>query len=265
MELLFNRFPQGRQKALTMSYDDGRAQDERLIALFNRHGIVGTFHLNAGWFGKPGYIPRDRVQTLYAGHELSAHAYTHQSLPNVPREKLIDEIWRDRLTLEAIAGAPVTGMSYPYGDESDEVVALLRGLGMQYARRVQTTKKFGLPQDFLRWEGTCHHNEGLLALGEAFLALQPRFSPALMYVWGHSYEFDGDDNWAMIEAFCQSLGGRDDIWYATNAQIVAYWQAVRGVQFSADTRMARNPSALDVWISVDGAPLCLPGGQVTRW
>ena len=36
-------FPEGKAKALTMSYDDGKIQDERLVSIFNHYGIRGTF------------------------------------------------------------------------------------------------------------------------------------------------------------------------------------------------------------------------------
>ena len=41
-------FPGGKHKALTMSYDDGKLQDRRLVEIFNRYGIRGTFNLMAG-------------------------------------------------------------------------------------------------------------------------------------------------------------------------------------------------------------------------
>ena len=41
-------FPGGRHKVLTMSFDDGRVEDRRLVELFNRYGVRGTFNLNAG-------------------------------------------------------------------------------------------------------------------------------------------------------------------------------------------------------------------------
>ncbi len=44
--------------------------------------------------------------------------------------------------------------------------------------------------------------------------------PAMMYVWGHSYEFTNQNNWELMEDFCKLVGGRDDIWYATNIEIV---------------------------------------------
>lgn len=41
-------------------------------------------------------------------------------------------------------------------------------------------------------------------------------------MWGHSYEFDVNNNWERIEEFCKMLGGRDDIFYGTNAQCLGY-------------------------------------------
>ena len=49
----------------------------------------------------------------------------------------------------------------------------------------------------------------------------------MMYVWGHSYEFDRDNSWDLIEGFCKFIGGRDDIWYATNIEIVDYMNAAK--------------------------------------
>ena len=82
-----------------------------------------------------------------------------------------------------------------------------------------------------------------------------------MYVWGHSYEFTNNDNWDVIERFASLAGGRDDIWYATNIEIVDYMDAARRIIFSADHSLVSNPSAMDVWLSVDGMPVIVPGGK----
>ena len=49
---VYTCFPGGKAKALTMSYDDGKVQDRRLIDIFNKYGIKGTFNLNYGQVGK---------------------------------------------------------------------------------------------------------------------------------------------------------------------------------------------------------------------
>ena len=48
MNRVYCCFPGGKHKALTMSYDDGKTQDRRLVEIFNRYGIKGTFHLTGG-------------------------------------------------------------------------------------------------------------------------------------------------------------------------------------------------------------------------
>ena len=88
----------------------------------------------------------------------------------------------------------------------------------------------------------------------------------LMMVAGHSFEFDKDDNWNVIEEFCQYIGGREDIWYATNIEIVDYLTAARNLKYSADHKIVYNPSAQTVWvqnwISKTNSPVYeIPGGQ----
>jgi len=70
-------------------------------------------------------------------------------------------------------------------------------------------------------------------------------------VWGHSYEFDQDGNWELIESFWRYIGGRPDNWYATNIEIRDYMEAFERLQFTADCRIVRNPSAASVWIYAD--------------
>ena len=46
------RFPNGKSKAVTFSYDDGCRQDIRLSQILNKYGIKCTFNLNSEWLGK---------------------------------------------------------------------------------------------------------------------------------------------------------------------------------------------------------------------
>lgn len=39
----------GKKKAVTFSFDDGVTQDIRLIEIFNKYGLKGTFNLNSGF------------------------------------------------------------------------------------------------------------------------------------------------------------------------------------------------------------------------
>ena len=264
--VLFNAFPGGANRALTFSYDDGVTQDRRLVEIFNRHGMKGSFHLNAGLLGrKPRHLDAEEVATLFAGHEISGHSLTHPFLDHIPLAAVSQQILADRRLLESLAGYPVRGMSYPYGTTSDAVVAQLGALGMEYSRTTKATRGFDLPEAPLRWHPTCHHKHGIDELGKEFHSRADRYGNRqhLFYVWGHSYEFDNDDNWGLIEDFCASMAHHPRTWYATNIEIVDYLAAQAALRFSVECDIVRNPSAIPVWITVDGK-LCeiAPGSTI---
>ncbi|MEJ0000408.1 MAG: polysaccharide deacetylase family protein [Verrucomicrobiota bacterium] len=77
-------FPGGRSKALTLSYDDGVKQDRRLVEIFNRYGLRGTFHLNSSTLGGENHLAGDELAALFRGHEVSAHSVTHPFLDQLP-------------------------------------------------------------------------------------------------------------------------------------------------------------------------------------
>ncbi|MFC5448845.1 polysaccharide deacetylase family protein [Paenibacillus aestuarii] len=254
-------FPEGRHKALTMSYDDGRNADKRLVDIFNRNGIKGSFHINSGLFGTPDRVTEEEVRSLYAGHEVSAHTLTHPTIARCPQELLVHEIMEDRKNLERTVGYTVRGMSYPNGSYNRRIKALLPQLGIEYARVVPSHGHFGMPEDWHEWQATCHHNHDLMNKAETFISLHKTQYLYLMYVWGHSYEFDQDNNWEVIERFCAYAGGRPDIWYATNIEIVDYTKAFEQLKFSAALDFVYNPTALSVWLAVDGQAVEVKSGE----
>lgn len=87
-----------------------------------------------------------------------------------------------------------------------------------------------------------------------------------MYVWGHSYEFTRDDNWELIEEFARRIGGKEDIWYATNIEICRYMQAFHRLVFTADSKKVYyNPSSQSVWLSADGEIVEAVPGKLTEF
>lgn len=135
MRVILDLFPEGKRKAITMSYDDGTVHDRRLAGIFDKYGIRGSFHLNSGRLGDEHHITAEELTVLFRNHEVSCHTVTHPTLTAVPREAIIKEITDDRRSLEHACGYPVRGMSYPNGAFSDSVAALLRACGMEYSHR----------------------------------------------------------------------------------------------------------------------------------
>lgn len=244
-------FPGGKFKVLTMSYDDGKLEDRRLIEIFNKHGIKGTFHINSGLFAQEIRIKPEEFSTLYNGHEIACHTLTHPTIARCPLSEVIKEIGEDRTNLERIMHHPVQGLSYPNGSYSKEIEALLPGMGIKYSRIVGDSYGFELPDNLYEWKATCHHNHRLLELGEQFASLTKKQYLYMMYVWGHSYEFGRDNNWDVMERFCEMVGNRDDIWYATNIDYVNYMEAAKRLVYAYDSSFVYNPSAMSVWICVN--------------
>ncbi len=252
-------FPEGKAKALTMSYDDGKVTDERLVEIFNKNGIRGTFNLNYGIMTTEGAYavksPRlkpDREKTLYAGHEIATHTFTHPTIARCPRAAVAAEIIKDRTGLEELTGEIIRGHAYPNGSYSKDIEELFSSLGIAYGRVVETKADFELPDNPMEWKATCHHNDPkLMEYGRYLAELNKPQYLKLMYVWGHSYEFDDKDNWNVIEEFCEYMGGRDDIWYATNIEIIDYVSAAKRLRFSCDCKRVFNPNYCSIWLYLD--------------
>ena len=86
----------------------------------------------------------------------------------------------------------------------------------------------------------------------------------LLYIWGHSYEFDRDNTWERMENFCKMAGNNEEVWYATNIEIKDYITAMRNLVFSADQKIVFNPSAQTVWFGVDGEVMSIKGGETIK-
>ena len=131
----------GKMKAITFSYDDGVTQDIRLIEMFNKYNIKGTFNLNSGLLGREGMLPiegkeishvknkPEDVKHIYDGHEVAVHTLTHPNLVNVSDEEVLRQVEEDRIKLSELCGYEVEGMAYPCGGKNfgqEEMSATLK-------------------------------------------------------------------------------------------------------------------------------------------
>ena len=274
MPNLFMRFPGGKSKTVTLSYDDGVEQDIRLIEIMQKHGLKGTFNINSGGYAAegtvfpPGKVSRrmtfKQAQELYldSGMEVAVHALTHPFLEQLPVECCTYEVMKDRENLEEQYGTLIRGMAYPYGTFSDQVVESLRCCGIAYARTTISSHRFKMPKDWLRLEATCHHrDEKLMELAEEFVNAPGNKAPLMFYLWGHSYEFEGADNWNVIEEFAEYMGGRQDIWYATNIEIYDYEEAFKRLKFSVNSKRVYNPTLYEIYFNYNWKDYSIKPGE----
>ncbi len=269
---LFIRWPKGKIKALTFSYDDGVTDDMRLAEIFKKNNLKATFNLNGSFIknvdntGHRERMSAKQCLNTYdpALFEVACHGFTHPYLDRCDPALALNQAISDRLRLEELFGREIHGMAYPVGTYNDEVVEILKTAGIYYSRTIKSHTEFKLPENWLIWHPTCHHNNpDLMKLADEFLAAKTlKRDPLLFYVWGHAYEFDDDDNWEVIESFCDKMARHDDIWYATNMEIYLYCRAFSRLEYSADGMLVYNPTSTEIWFSDLGNKLyCIKPGE----
>lgn len=276
----FLRFPEGRTKALTLSYDDGCKFDPQLIDIANKYGIKVTLNVNSGMFGKDDWhLSAKQLKELAASgnHELAVHGAHHIALGKATTAMGIRDILHCREAMEKEFGGIIRGMayadsgitSYHAGVTYEEIRTYLKDLGIAYSRSLAgDNDKFEIPADFYQWIPTAHHeNPKMMEYLDKFLnepladSIAAR-TPRLFYLWGHSFEFDRNDNWNLFEEFCKTASGHDDVWYATNIEICDYVNAFRSLQCSMDDRRIYNPTCTTIWFEVDGKGYSIAPGEL---
>ena len=269
-------FPEGKSKALILSFDDGTSADRKLVKLMNEYGLKGTFHLNSNKLDTKGYLTKNEIKTLFTGHEVSVHSANHPGLTNLPKLDIVYEVVEDRKELERLTGKTVRGMAYPFGSYDDKVVEAITGLGIEYARTVGDSYNFSIPKDFLRWDPSIHQfgkayfkaddSENDKKELAGFYKLVADFMKAetlsLLDVWGHSWENDGAGNrWTEMENFFKIVSKQTNIHYTTQIDLVDYINAYHNLKFSVDKKIISNLSSIDIYIKLDNKNYKIPAGS----
>lgn len=278
----FLRFPEGKAKSFTMSYDDGPIQDKRFSDVITRYGLKCTFNLNASLNNNNRLTVDEVNQYIYErGHEVAVHGANHKANGNMSPIVGIKDVLDGRLYLEEKFGKIIKGMAYPDSGITrfsncttyDTVKRYLRDLGIVYSRTLGSDNNgFFLPTDWYAWMPTAHHdNPNILTYLDEFINLDlstkiyhAARGPRLFYLWGHSFEFDSKNNWEHLDEICEKISGNNEIWYATNIEIYNYINAYNSLELSADETIIYNPTLIDVWLDIDGKVYKVPSGKTIK-
>ncbi|MBL6665389.1 MAG: polysaccharide deacetylase family protein [Flavobacteriaceae bacterium] len=256
------QFPDGKTKALILSFDDGPKEDRKIVSLLNQYNLKGTFHLNSGRLSDENMITEEEVKTLYTGHEISLHGYNHQGMTNLSNIDYIYEIGEDRRLLEQVSGRLVRGLAYPFGSYNVDAIPTMKDLGVEYARTVEDTEAFDIPKNFMLWHPSIHMFAKANYMGNSPEKDQIEFDKfdnltdaflnenqlALYYVWGHSWEYN--QKWDKVEAFFKKISNIDEIYYTTHIELVDYLNAFKSMVISVDKTQFLNNSAVDLFFSI---------------
>lgn len=275
MRSVFMRYPDGKAKAVTFSYDDGIGSDKRLAEIFSKYGMKATFNFTSHFA-----FTKEEVKEIFLsrGHEIAVHGENHRANGNTRAIEGIRDVLNCRIKLEDTCDSIIRGMAYPdtgirrMGNfiTYQEIKSYLKELDIAYARTLGgDNNSFLLPEDFHAWMPTAHHNNPqILEWIDEFLNLDlsekvyhAKRTPALFYIWGHSFEFNNANNWELIEEICQKLSSSSEIWFATNIEIYDYVEGYKRLRYSADGKRIYNPSLFTIWLDVDSKLYSVAPGE----
>lgn len=265
----FIRFPEGKTKALTLSYDDAVAANKKFEEIITQYGIKCTFNINTSRLvDNKDLTAQDLKGFLQRGHEIAVHGHNHRANGLVSTTEGIRDVLTCREELERALDTIVCGMAYPdcgirrfnNGTMYQDIKNYLSALGIVYSRTLAGDNDgFKLPLDWHAWMPTAHHaNKNLFEYIDKFLAFDPDdvhyhtdHNVYLFYLWGHAYEFERSDyGWELLEKICSKLSGRKEVWYATNMEIYEYVKAYDSLVFNTGETKVYNPSAKTVWFAI---------------
>ena len=114
MRYQFLRFPQGKTRAVTFSYDDGCQPDLRFAETLSQYGLKCTFNLNSDECVKTP-LTKEQVESAFLakGHEIAVHGYMHRAAGALRPIEGIQEYLNCRLELEQRYGRIIRGLAYP--------------------------------------------------------------------------------------------------------------------------------------------------------
>lgn len=282
MRYTFLRFPGGKAKAVTLSYDDGGPEDIRFSDTISEHGLKCTFNLNSDRL-RQNPLTKEEIEEhfLKKGHEIAVHGAFHRAEGTLRPVEGIRDVLECRLELEQKFGIIIRGMAYPDSGITyfanaaaySSIKQYLTELDIVYSRTLGgDNNSFMLPGDWHAWMPTAHHNNTkIFEYIDEFVNLDlsekvygARRGPRLFYMWGHSFEFERNNNWERLDNICEKLAGIDDIWYATNMEIYNYVNAYNSLVHSADGTIIYNPTLYTIWFDTDGVLHKIAPGETIK-
>jgi len=117
------------EKVVALSFDAawGNEDTGQLIDILGKYNIKATFFVVGSWVDK---YP-ESVKALHdAGHEIMNHSNTHPHMPQLSREKMMEEVNKCNEKIQAVTGVKPHLFRPPYGDYNNLSIETLKEMGM---------------------------------------------------------------------------------------------------------------------------------------
>lgn len=122
------------QTVVSLTFDDGNADQLPAAQTLQAAGMKGTFYIPSGFVDSPDYLTRaDLTAIAGMGHEIGGHTVTHPDLTTLPSDEAKRQICDDRVNLTNW-GFRVTSFAYPFAAATADSEALAQQCGYNSAR-----------------------------------------------------------------------------------------------------------------------------------
>ncbi len=220
---------------VTTSWDDGQKTDLKLAKFLTKYGIKGTFYITKS-YGSP--LEKHDVAEIDREHEIGGHTLSHLNLPSIPIAEAEREIKGSKIYSEDIVGHSISMFCYPYGKYNKNIKKIVQDSGF-IAARTSIHGSCDLPEDPYEWRLTLLASNGsplaalkiwwkfhLWRVGALFdwesrakllfdLALR---AGGVFHMYGHSTEFERNNEWDKLERVLDYISNREDVRYMTNGE-----------------------------------------------
>ncbi|QYY36088.1 polysaccharide deacetylase family protein [Ruficoccus sp. ZRK36] len=205
-------------------WDDGVHDDLPLMEILRKYGAKASFNLNPklhkaerdGWHhrspAKDVYrLALSELKDAYKDFTVANHTMTHPHTLQIPLEQWRAEVVDARKWLQDLFQQPILGFAYPYGDYDDATSQVVADAGHVYARTTKNATPCMPVENPLQFHADCHFlSENFWSLYEKAKASEAQ----VFYFWGHSYEIEGDQMWAEMEAKIKKIAEDPDAEWA---------------------------------------------------
>ncbi len=212
-------------KYFIFSIDDGTVYDQKVIEIFNRYHIKGTFNLNSGlndfvWYLNDMPIVRLNLRDnadLYKGHEVASHSLTHPHLTMCPGEIIVKEVGEDITNLRDRFNRDITTFAFPFEDSDERCVDIIKHLhNIKCIRHSQIDQSFKFPEDLYHIKITSLDVNEAVELVDKFIENEE----AELFVFvSHAYDFEVNQTYDKLEELCQKVTSNDDIKVITMSEL----------------------------------------------
>jgi len=122
---------------VSLTFDDGTADQYQAGAMLAQDGVHGTFYVNSDNIGASSpFMTWSNLSDLAAGgNEITGHTLDHVDLTTVSSTEAQRQVCQDRQAILSHGFSPVMDFAYPYGAENASVESIVSGCGYSSARR----------------------------------------------------------------------------------------------------------------------------------